>query len=350
MKKATVMLLGALLSTPIIIMAFIAACCAPALAAGTVTMRASQHEGFVRIVFEGSDDDIIKQAVVARSYSLIKIDFKDDIVFQGGAATTPGVGGAVLPAGVSVSQKEKSLFLNVKNLKDIKEIRLISPPRLVLDAFFITGGTGFKKSPDTAQTASGFAAYVEAGRDALVIDAGHGGADRGVVEEGFKESAVALAVAQSLAKSLGKDFPKKIQLVRKDDRAVPLDERIRIADGAGAGIFLSIHVSSSNAFVIYLCGFPQEIADTNAKYNTAYAQLYHLEKSRELAGSIGGALKEKFKTDVRRREMPVAQLCYASAPAVMVELPGGRGFSYGTEMVAAVSDAIKKGVLDFAKK
>jgi hypothetical protein len=34
----------------------------------------------------------------------------------------------------------------------------------------------------------------------------------------------------------------------------------------------------------------------------------------------------------------------------MVELPGGRGVSYGTEKVAAIADALKKGVLDFAKK
>jgi N-acetylmuramoyl-L-alanine amidase len=305
-----------------------------ALAAGAVSMRASEHEGFVRIVFEGSGDDLIKQAVVVKSYSLIKIDFKEDMVFQGGAA----------PAGVSVTKKEKSLYLNVKNLKDIKETRLFSPPRLVLDAYI----AGFKKHADDARTTYTSTSYVETSRDTLVIDAGHGGPDRGLVEDGFKESAVALAVAQSLAKSLGKDFPKKIQLVRKDDRAVPPDERIRIA--SGAGIFLSIHVSSSNAFVIYLCGFPREIRDTNAKYNSAYAQLYFLDKSRELAVVIGGALKEKFKTDVHRREMPLLQLCSVSAPAVMVELPGGRGVSYGTEKVAAIADALKKGVLDFAKK
>jgi len=372
MKKAPVTLLRTLLSTLIIIMAFAFTGYAPALAAGTITMRASEHEGFVRIVFEGSGDDLIKQAVVVKSLSLVKIDFKEDIILQGGATpgvsgsttpgvsggATPGISGGAIPAGVSVSQKERSLFLNVKNLKDIKEIRLTSPPRLVLDAFI----TGFVKRPDTAQTTSGpasgstsgstsgSAAYVEPGRDSLIIDAGHGGADKGVFEDGFKESAVTLAVAQSLAKSLAKDFPKKILLVRKEDRAVPLDERIKIASGTGARIFLSVHMSSSNAFVIYLCGFPREIPDANAKYNTAYSQLYHIEKSRELAGSIVEALKEKFKTDVRRREMPIAQLCTVSAPAVMIELPGGRGFSYGTERVAAMSDALKKGVLDFAKK
>ena len=340
MKKAPVTLLRTLLSTLIITMAFAVACHAPALAADTVTMRASEHEGFVRIVFEGSGDDLIKQAVVARSYSLIKIDFKEEFTFQGGTAA---------PAGVSASQKDKSLFLNVKNLRDMKETRLSSPPRLVLDAF-ITGVAGLQRHADTDQTGSASSSYAETGRDALVIDAGHGGADRGVFEDGFKESAVALAVSQSLAKSLGSDFPKKILLVRKDDRAVPLDERIKIASGAGARIFLSVHVSSSNAFVIYLCGFPREIPDANAKYNTAYAQLYHLDKSRELAGSIGAALKDKFATEVHMREMPVSQLCSVSAPAVMVELPGGRGFSYGTEKVAAMSDALLKGVLGFVKK
>lgn len=74
----------------------------------------------------------------------------------------------------------------------------------------------------------------------IMLDPGHGGADAGTPGTLVPEKTLNLAVALKLRSELEKrGF--KVLMTRDRDVAVPLDERVRLAGLAGAGLFISIH-------------------------------------------------------------------------------------------------------------
>ena len=78
----------------------------------------------------------------------------------------------------------------------------------------------------------------------VVIDAGHGGRDSGAVGTISVEKDINLAAARSLADQLGRSGRYKVVLTRASDVYVPLESRVRIAQRAGADLFISIHSDS----------------------------------------------------------------------------------------------------------
>src|ERR1700761_3301928 len=78
----------------------------------------------------------------------------------------------------------------------------------------------------------------------IVIDPGHGGHDPGALgAQGFEKD-VNLAAALALKDRLERSSKYRVVLTREDDTYVPLDERVRIAQRAGAGLFISLHSDS----------------------------------------------------------------------------------------------------------
>jgi len=78
----------------------------------------------------------------------------------------------------------------------------------------------------------------------IVIDAGHGGKDVGAKgEQGFEKD-VNLAAALVLKSRLEKSGAYKVVMTREDDVYVPLESRVRIAQRAGADLFISLHSDS----------------------------------------------------------------------------------------------------------
>ena len=78
----------------------------------------------------------------------------------------------------------------------------------------------------------------------MVIDAGHGGRDSGAQGARGFEKDVNLAAALTLAEHLGKTGRYKVVLTRNSDVYVPLETRVRIAQRAGADLFISLHSDS----------------------------------------------------------------------------------------------------------
>lgn len=78
----------------------------------------------------------------------------------------------------------------------------------------------------------------------VVIDAGHGGRDSGASGLAGVEKDINLAAALTLADQLGKSGRYKVVLTRSSDVYVPLETRVRIAQRAGADLFISIHSDS----------------------------------------------------------------------------------------------------------
>ena len=78
----------------------------------------------------------------------------------------------------------------------------------------------------------------------IVIDPGHGGHDPGALGAQGYEKDVNLAAALALKDRLERSSRYKVVLTRGDDTYVPLEQRVRIAQGAGADLFISLHSDS----------------------------------------------------------------------------------------------------------
>jgi N-acetylmuramoyl-L-alanine amidase len=83
-------------------------------------------------------------------------------------------------------------------------------------------------------------------RDLVVaIDAGHGGKDPGASgPKGAREKDVVLAIASELATELERYRGVRTVMTRTSDRYVTFDERMGIARGARADLFISIHADA----------------------------------------------------------------------------------------------------------
>ena len=78
----------------------------------------------------------------------------------------------------------------------------------------------------------------------VVIDAGHGGRDPGSLGANGYEKDINLAAALTLADQLGKTGRYKVVLTRSTDVYIPLEDRVRVAQRAGADLFISLHSDS----------------------------------------------------------------------------------------------------------
>ncbi len=82
-------------------------------------------------------------------------------------------------------------------------------------------------------------------RPVIVLDPGHGGIDPGTIGVGgIREKRLTLTFARVLERELERGGRFRVELTRRDDRFIPLRERIAIARRYGADLFLSIHADS----------------------------------------------------------------------------------------------------------
>jgi N-acetylmuramoyl-L-alanine amidase len=90
------------------------------------------------------------------------------------------------------------------------------------------------------------AAFLFGGAMKILIDPGHGGTDPGAVngETGHRESIIAFQYAMDLWPALAAR-KYAVELTRKSDVFVSLQERVRIAREWKADLFLSIHLNSA---------------------------------------------------------------------------------------------------------
>ena len=80
----------------------------------------------------------------------------------------------------------------------------------------------------------------------VVVDPGHGGSDSGAGgTDGSHEKNVTLAIATKLADRL-REMGANVIMTRGNDSFVPVDERPRIANRAGADFFVSVHADSGD--------------------------------------------------------------------------------------------------------
>ncbi|HEY2848636.1 MAG TPA: N-acetylmuramoyl-L-alanine amidase, partial [Gemmatimonadaceae bacterium] len=87
-------------------------------------------------------------------------------------------------------------------------------------------------------------------RRLVVVDAGHGGPDRGMhgpigQRTTLYEKDITLAVAKRLAREM-ESRGVNVLMTRTTDTLIALDDRDRIANAAKGDLFISIHVNAAN--------------------------------------------------------------------------------------------------------
>ncbi len=82
-------------------------------------------------------------------------------------------------------------------------------------------------------------------RPLVVLDPGHGGIDTGTrAASGALEKDIVLDVARRLRERIEKSGKYRVLMTRNDDTYIALGERVRMARGAEAALFVSIHADS----------------------------------------------------------------------------------------------------------
>lgn len=171
----------------------------------------------------------------------------------------------------------------------------------------------------------------------VCIDAGHGGKDPGAAGGGTTEKQIALDVANRVAQKL-QNSGIAVVMTRDSDYFVELSDRAKIANNAGADVFVSIHCNSgaSTATGAEVWHYPGAVKD----------------------GKLAQHIHDRLIARTGQRDRGVKQENYAvlrltKCPAALVEL----GFISNThegyrmrtvEYQEAASAAIVEGIKDYA--
>lgn len=278
-----------------------------------VLLKFSMQDTTMRIVLV-SEEPFLANTKITTSASQIKVEFSR----QFGLITQKE------PPFEAVAT-DKLLTINLKEHAEIKIFRLSSPSRIVFDIQ--------KQKKQPAEILS----------KVFVIDAGHGGYDYGITANNMKEKDISLRLAQDLKTILLKKG-KRVFLTRKADQYMSLLERIKFVNQKAPDIFLSLHSSMSEEFVLYTAKLKSEGSNEMAdRYRLSSRQKKYIGKSRVLAENIGNAIKEEFKKAVTYREMPLPVLNSVGALAVFIECPSAKSTTYDPPMRARLINTIING-------
>lgn len=234
-------------------------------------------------------------------------------------------------------------------------------------------------------------------RQLVVVDAGHGGPDRGMkgtttARRQIHEADITLAVAKKLRDAL-RARGIEVLMTRTTDTLIALRDRGQIANEAQATLFLSIHVNAANprwrnprsarGFETYFLsdaktederrvaemendadrflGGSTETGDPLALVVGDMLQNAHLRESSELAATVQAGMKPVHPSANDRgvKQAGFAVLIAAHMPAALVEIGFGTNASEATWLASAkgqqsLADAIarstEKYLADYARR
>ncbi|MBI4691632.1 MAG: N-acetylmuramoyl-L-alanine amidase [Nitrospirae bacterium] len=286
-----------------------------------VGLRVSKNNGVTRLVFE-AEESFLKKTNVTASGLQVNVEF-------------PSVFNLIPQKDINLetSIKDRLLTINLKQAFEMKVLKLPSPSRLVIDI----SSSGSKEAVDIKPQAD-----VLLSQRVFVIDPGHGGYEFGIVNNDLKEKDIVLSIAKDIEGLLVKK-DKKVFLTRRSDQFMPLRDRAIFANQKMIEIFMSIHVSGSDKFSIYVPELNIGSGEESESYSLNLRQKRYVHKSRKLAEALGKAIKEEFKLDVVQREMSLPLLNSVGAPAALLEVPLFKNLSYDQKTRSRLAQAIIKG-------
>ncbi|MCK9229256.1 MAG: N-acetylmuramoyl-L-alanine amidase [Syntrophales bacterium] len=172
----------------------------------------------------------------------------------------------------------------------------------------------------------------EAAKFTVVIDAGHGGDDRGVqLSRSAVEKDVTLAIAKSVKAIMSPNDAIAVMLTRPDDRNLSLNARKDAIRSADADLLISLHVNAgfstrASGYEIYVPAsksYPRKEPDPG-KVIDEMLEITFLNNSIRFSNILDRELGRVFPREGRGvRPAPVAILNNISMAGVLIEL----GFS-----------------------
>jgi N-acetylmuramoyl-L-alanine amidase len=289
----------------------------------------------MRIVFE-AEDTFMKDTKSATTPFQIKVEFPGP--FQLPVEND-------LPFEVIVT--DRSAVINLKEKNEVKFFTLSSPARLVFD--IQKKGAQTEKQPEKPvekQTEKQPATIIPR---VFIIDAGHGGYDFGITFGNTSEKEISLRLAKELNAALSKKG-KKVFLIRQADQYLSLSERIHFVNQKNADIVISLHASTSGNFVLYSPKLEEQASNEPVDlYSVSSKQRKYTVKSRALSESIEKAIRNEFKMNLQRRELPVPLLDAAGAPAVFMEYPSPQFLTYDQQTKTRLINALLTGLAAYGQ-
>ncbi len=310
-----------------------------------IQLRYSLKDNTLRIVLQAQTDRYISKAKVYSTYSLVKVEFPGEFT--------------LLPEKVNYdrfeyNKKGKNLYLNIKDLRWVKLLRLKSPPRLVIDAYLkslvekpVKPAVPEKKPPEEQEKALPPQKKAQPGRlkiKTLVIDPGHGGRNLGIYTSHYSEKSIVLRVARTLRYLLRKQR-RRVYMTRTSDRYVSIIRRIMYIRKRHPDLMISIHMTTSNNFVIYTEPTIQLSREESLLFR--HSQQGFIKDSEKIARAIGDALLQRFNVGVLYRKMDIPVISYTEAPALIIELPGAEFFDYTRKNIHDIADTISKAIVSY---
>ncbi|HWR36910.1 MAG TPA: N-acetylmuramoyl-L-alanine amidase [Clostridia bacterium] len=191
-------------------------------------------------------------------------------------------------------------------------------------------------APPPAQTTESAATRIPqarppaAPRFLVVIDAGHGGEERGAaLSETVAEKDVTLAFARRLHREL-ENKGVNVELIRSTESTLTLDERAQAANAARASLYIAVHAASLGSGLRIYTALVPAVATDPAQARRAFlswetAQAPYLDASSLVAGSIAAELNSR-QLPVRALAAPLRPLNSISTAAIALELapPDGK--------------------------
>jgi N-acetylmuramoyl-L-alanine amidase len=292
----------------------------------SVTLKFSKQNGLLRVVFEG-EDAFINKIKVTTTPSQIKAEFPEPFDLK----SQKDLPFEIIPS-------EKLVMINLREKGEIKFFRLSAPARLVIDVQKKESQSAKPEEKQEGNYPEQHATAFQSGK--IVIDAGHGGYDFGLTYGTLNEKEINVALARDLGAALTKKG-KKVFLIRKADQYVSIADRIQFVNQRAPDIFISLHASMLQKFVIYEPVFEEQgLPD----YSVAASQKKYSGKSKALSDSIEKAISDEFKEDVIRRRMPLPLLNSVSAPAVFLEYPSPKTTPYDQQAKTKLINALINGI------
>lgn len=196
--------------------------------------------------------------------------------------------------------------------------------------------------------------FAQSSKFKVVLDAGHGGHDKGASYHGFVESQIALSVTLKVGKILEKNPSIDVIYTRDKDVFVELNERANVANKNNASIFVSLHCNanantSAEGYETYVMGMHRnasnlEVAkkenevvtlekDYKIKYNgydpnspesaigVSLLQEEFLNNSISLAKRVQDGMATNFgRKDRRVKQAGFLVLRQISMPRILIEM------------------------------
>ncbi|MEO5783620.1 MAG: N-acetylmuramoyl-L-alanine amidase [Ginsengibacter sp.] len=147
----------------------------------------------------------------------------------------------------------------------------------------------------------------------VVIDAGHGGEDRGISVNNIAEKDVALAIAKAI-KELNKNDNINIILSREDDKTISVKDRVIFSKANNADLFISIHIDGEENKNTH-SGMSLFIPGNNNVY---------LNQSKLLGSDILESFKSNYQLPVpaeyKQRDKGIYVLNANPSPSILIEV------------------------------